>query len=407
MKPTHLLAYISILSIGLSLASLPSSHAHAASGTEPYVGFHKQTTAADFSGSSLSGIVVGSDARGADVHLASTGLSTGNNKKLYGAKKGYYYGTLESPVFDAMHPFDTGIASWDAVTPDGTWIQVELRAYRPEDDHWTKYYNMGIWASGTGTIERHSVADQQDADGTVATDTLLLYGDPMYTRYQYRLTLFTQDLHASPSVNLVSVMTSNSYKEPDGLDITSDHQAWGVDLNVPQRSQMIYKKGGEVWCSPTTTSMILAYWGFSVPVPQAADSTYDYTYQGNGNWPFNTAWASTYGLQAYITRMSSMSQIEEWISAGIPVAISFGFNAGELDGAPITSSGGHIMLVRGFDKDGNVIVNDPAASSDDGVRIVYKRDQLERLWLQHSGGTVYLIYPRGHATPTDKSNGSW
>lgn len=313
---------------------------------------------------------------------------------------GYRYGTLLSPVFNATYPFDTAIASWDATTPVGTWVQVELRAYRPSGNHWTKYYNMGIWTAKNGKgISRHSVGGQGNADGYVATDTLLLYGQPRYTKYQYRLTLFTTDTRYSPRVSLIAVTTSNSYKEPNGPNIPSDRQAWGVDLRVPQRSQMIYPNGGEAWCSPTSTSMILAYWGHNVTVPYAAASTYDSTYRGNGNWPFNTAFASTYGLESYVTRMSSMSQIEDWIRDGIPVAISIGFSEGELPGAPIASSNGHLIVVRGFDRSGNVIVNDPAGPYNSAVRRVYNRGRLEKLWLEHSGGTVYLIYPKGHARP--------
>ncbi len=397
------------LSLGFLIASVllgPSSAARAATGTQPYVGFRKQTTAADFAGSSLTGVDVGTADGRADVHLAESGLLSGANKKLYKVKS-YQYGTLESPAFEAAHLFDTVIPSWNAKTPEGTWVQLELRAWREADAHWTKYYNMGYWASSTETVERSSVSSQGDADGFVATDTLLLYGDAAYTKYQYRLTLFTAIPGASPSVSLVSVMTSDSAKEAGGLDIASDREAWGKDLNVPMRSQMIYKGGGEVWCSPTSTSMVLAYWGHSVTVPYAADATYDYVYEGNGNWPFNTAWAGTYGLEAYVTRLSSMSQVEEWISAGVPVVISYAFGEGELPGTPIASSAGHIMVVRGFDANGNVIVNDPAAASDAEVNIVYDRKKLEQLWLSHSSGTVYLIYPKGHAIPTDKSNGSW
>ena len=405
MRLQRPLALLFVLSLVLPALAAPFS-AKAAKGTEPYVGFRKHTTAADFTGSKRSGVEIKDHGGVADIHLAATGLSIGTNKKLYGVKT-YSYGTLESPVLDAPHQFDTAIPSWNALTPVGTWVQLELRVYRPGDNHWTKYYNMGIWASGTETIERQSVSRQGDADGFVATDTLLLYGDAAYTKYQYRLTLFTTVLGASPSVRLVSVMTSDSGKEANGLNIVSDEQAWGMDLELPMRSQMIYKHGGEVWCSPTSTSMVLAFWGHSVPVPEAADATYDYVYDGNGNWPFNTVWAGTYGLEAYVTRMSSMAQIEEWISAGVPVVISYAFGAGELPGTPITSSAGHIMVVRGFDAVGNVIVNDPAAASDDAVRIVYNRTKLEELWLKHSGGTVYLIYPKGHPIPMDKRNGSW
>jgi hypothetical protein len=53
----------------------------------------------------------------------------------------------------------------------------------------------------------------------------------------------------------------------------------------------------------------------------------------------------------------------------------------------------------GFDGQGNPIVNDPAALSDEEVQRTYLRAEFERLWLGNSGGTVYVIYPPGHAVP--------
>jgi len=371
---------------------------------EGYTSLRKQTTAVDFAGSSVSGTVVGGGPGGAEIRLAATGLARGNGR-AYGPR-GYHYGTLVSPVFDAARPFDTAIASWNATTPAGTWIQVELRAFKPGAAA-TRWYNMGVWASGTETIKRRSAGRQRDARGQVNTDTLLLAGAPAYARYQYRLMLFTTDQRVSPTVRLMAVLTSNSEREQRGLDLASDRRAWGVELPVPMRSQMIYRGGGEVWCSPTSTSMALAYWGYGVPVPTAAAATYDYVYTGNGNWPFNTAWAGTFGLESYVTRMGSMAQIEQWILAGVPVIISHAYNPGELPGAPLRRTAGHIMVIRGFDAAGNVIANDPAARTNDGVRIVYDRATLERLWLTRSRGTVYLIYPRGHAVPTTNAFGSW
>ncbi|MDQ3856536.1 MAG: C39 family peptidase, partial [Chloroflexota bacterium] len=282
--------FIALLVFPLTLACLAIHQqptVEAATTIQPYVGLRKHTTTTGFAGSPLTGVVVGSSGGRADIHLGRTGLSRGDNRLLYGNPSPYWYGTLLSPVFTAPHRFDTAIMSWNARTPAGTWLSLEVRAYRPGDGHWTKYYKLGIWASGTGTIHRHSVAGQGDRDGYVATDTLLLYGNPAaYTRYQYRLRLFSTNLSATPRVNLISVMTSDSYKEPVGLAIPSDHQAWGKDLAVPRRSQMTYA-GGDGWCSPTSTSMLLAYWGKSVTVPGAAAGTYDYVYRGNGNWPFN------------------------------------------------------------------------------------------------------------------------
>ena len=67
-------------------------------------------------------------------------------------------------------------------------------------------------------------------------------------------------------------------------------------------------------------------------------------------------------------------------------------------------------MIVGFTAEGDVVVNDPAADPRLGisVRRVYPRDTLERLWLTHSGGTVYLIYPQTLAPPsTDAAFGAW
>ena len=47
--------------------------------------------------------------------------------------------------------------------------------------------------------------------------------------------------------------------------------------------------------------------------------------------------------------------------AGIPLVASVSFGAGQLDGAPISSSNGHLLVIVGFEADGDVVVNDPAA----------------------------------------------
>ncbi|HET9017597.1 MAG TPA: peptidase C39 family protein [Thermomicrobiaceae bacterium] len=395
---------LAILLAALLPVARPAKLAGAAAAppVPPYVGLRLDAQPSDFAGDSLAGVAVDSTGGEADVHLAGTGWTGGQASTVHGSEPDRS-GTLLSVPLDASAPFDRAIVSWDARTPAGSWLQVELRAYRPDTSHWTAFYTMGIWASDGSTIQRHSVAGQADADGSVATDTLRLTGGPVYTRYQYRLTLFTVDPSVSPHVSLVAVMTADSHRDTAGDGAVSSHAAWGTDLAVPQVSQMLYPNGGEVWCSPTSVAMVLGYWGDSVTVPDAAAATYDATYQGTGNWPFNTAFASTYGLEAYVTRLGSMADLEAWIAAGIPVVISVAYGPGALPGSPIPASDGHLLVVRGFDAAGNVITNDPAASTNTGVRIVYDRATLERLWLASSGGTVYLIYPRGHAVPATVS----
>jgi hypothetical protein len=56
-------------------------------------------------------------------------------------------------------------------------------------------------------------------------------------------------------------------------------------------------------------------------------------------------------------------------------------------------------VLVGFDSSGNPIINDPASPANKTVRRTYLRSEFEPLWLQSSGGTVYLIHPEGMRVP--------
>ena len=128
----------------------------------------------------------------------------------------------------------------------------------------------------------------------------------------------------------------------------------------------------------------------------------DWIYKGYGNWPFNTAYAAAVipNMEGYVARFTSLTQAEAWIAAGVPVIVSFAWGKSDLDGAAIPTSNGHLAVLVGFDAAGNPIVNDPAAASNAEVQRTYNRAQFETQWLTTSGGSVYPIYPAGHATPT-------
>ncbi|MGH2480695.1 MAG: C39 family peptidase, partial [Ktedonobacteraceae bacterium] len=328
----------------------------------------------------------------------------------------FYYGTLTSPIHTTQKSFTTLVASWNATTPAGTWMEVHVRVLGSKG--WTHWYNLPIWASDLSTINRHSVDGQSDKTGSVSTDTF--FASPSATAYQLSLTLFTTSPSVSLTLKRVGVIAS--YDSTSFPTIAPDRSVWGTNLNVPQRSQMLpqyqglgYGGGGEVWCSPTSTSMVMAYWStvlnqanLNQTVPDAAQGTYDFTYQGTGNWPFNTAYSAEFGgMHSFVTRMYSMSQIEQWIKAGVPIVISIAFKSGQLPGAPINSSTGHLIVVRGFDASGNVIVNDPAFSTDATVETTYNRADLQNVWLSGSNGTAYVNYPEGWSVPTADQYTSW
>ncbi|MER6699740.1 peptidase C39 family protein, partial [Streptomyces fimicarius] len=73
-----------------------------------------------------------------------------------GTTAAWDYATWTSAVHRSAVPATEVIASWNARTPAGTWIQVELSgAYA--DGTATPWFVMGRWAAGDGDIRRTSV----------------------------------------------------------------------------------------------------------------------------------------------------------------------------------------------------------------------------------------------------------
>lgn len=297
--------------------------------------------------------------------------------------------------------FEELIPSWNAHTPTGTWIETYVRIRTAGT--WSQWYAMGAWSSDGESGRRRSVSGQQDDQARVLTDTLRARG--VADAYQVRVDLLSSSEH-SPELTHVAVVTSFRAAPRGSTRTVASVPA--VSLDVPERSQMIYPGGGEVWCSPTSTSMVMAYWANMLndasldrAVPDVATGTYDPVYRGNGNWPFNTAYAGAAGLRAYVSRAGSLQEVEPWLNAGVPVVASLGWAAGQLPEAPIASTNGHLLVITGVTERGDVIVNDPAADPRRGQRVrrVYNRASFESLWLSHSGGTVYLIHPADYPVP--------
>ena len=302
---------------------------------------------------------------------------------------------LTSPEFRARIDFTEMIVSWNAELPEQGYLIVEARAFHEEAA--TKYYTMGVWSRHSVTHPQTSVPDQTDRDGTVATDTLLLHAPA--TRFQLRVTLEGNG-KTDPLLKFVGVSVCDPSVRVSSL---SPHlAAWGKTLAVSERSQMAYPNG-KVLCSPTTVSMLLSYWaarleqpGLDKQVPEVAEGVYDLAWKGTGNWCFNVAYAGSLPkIRAYVTRLADVSEIESWISAGIPIGLSVDYDRLRAKGP---GPNGHLVVCVGFTSTGDIILNDPGTS--DHVRKVFPRNRLVEAW-SCSHNTAYLIYPENFATPVD------
>jgi len=298
------------------------------------------------------------------------------------------------------------IPSWQADTPPGTAVEILLRVrygYR-----WSSAYRLALWDSAQRGSRRTSFGAQRDADGYVCTDTLVVRP-------------------GADAVEASVICHGNGERRPllRGLTLACSGADQGMflptdgcapcRLSTPCFSQFSYV-AEDGWCSPTSLAMVLGYWHertgrpelapFVAPgaVPNlVAPGVYDPQYEGYGNWSFNVAFAAALGLHSYVVRMDSLAAIGPWLEAGVPVVLSVAWDEGQLTGAPLPRSKGHLLVATGLTASGDVLVADPAGSNSAEVRRCYRRAELEACWLRPYG-TAYLIYPPDWPAPAVGAN---
>lgn len=315
------------------------------------------------------------------------------------------------------------VASWTAETPGGSWVQIDVKG--PE----TQWYALARWASHDQVVRRCTVPKQHDENGAVDADTFRAAPDRELPSFQVRVSLMRPVGGAEvPVLKGLGVMASRLPAPDRELAVSAPSGALGVVLDVPCYSQKVhageypeYDGGGGSWCSPTSTSMVMAYWGALPPaedyawvdcsladrwIDHAARGTYDHAYGGCGNWPFNTAYAGRYGLTGFVTRLRSLAEAEQFIAAGIPLVVSGSYRTGDIRGLDYDTNG-HIMVLVGFTEDGDPILNDPNSVTNDEVRKAVDRTEFERIWLNTSRGIVYVITPPGRPLPPPPHQANW
>lgn len=301
---------------------------------------------------------------------------------------------LTPPIVAPAVYWDELVISWNL--RGAGQATIEAQVIYP--DHTTKFYNMGIWSAG----ERRSVKNQNDDDAKVDTDTLIIKKPG--GKVQARVTLE----NAKPEdFKFLGFAFKDTKEKPSALE--PNKRAWGKVVDVRKRSQLDYPEGAKNWCSPTSSSMILDYWSqkldrpeMNMTVPDVAHSVFDPNWPGTGNWPFNTAFAGHFpGIRAYVSRLTDVSELEDWIEAGFPIATSVSYN--RLKGLGKSGSG-HLIVCVGFAENGDIIVNDPGTRLDN-VRRKFSRDLFREAWAD-SGNTVYIMYPEGAKIPPAKT-GHW
>ncbi|HVF14021.1 MAG TPA: hypothetical protein VM942_05435 [Acidimicrobiales bacterium] len=160
----------------------------------------------------------------------------------------YVVGEGVSPVTPTGMGFSEVIASWNADTPPGTWIETNVRA-RVGEGRFTRFYNLGIWAEGSSTLQRHSVRDQRDADGSVSVDTLTLDPKLVADAFQLEFRLFSAVPGAVPSVVNASVVVSTP-PGGDRIAVPGDPGRWGKSCPCPSAHSRCTPTAGRSGAAP-------------------------------------------------------------------------------------------------------------------------------------------------------------
>jgi hypothetical protein len=291
-------------------------------------------------------------------------------------------GTVEGEL--DLAPFDRVLVSANGEL-EGATLAISARV-KLDDGAWTDWLELGVLGAPSDRVPRSEKAAPGPA--RVAVDVIELER-PRGRALAWRARLERKGDGAARIRRVAVVAWEHGSRSPP----RRDHPAWGRVLDVPARSQKVEdaKIAGRI-CSPTSLSMVLAFHGKPLPTAQVAAAVLDRTEQIYGNWVLNVGFAGSLGLRAVAARLGSIDELESEIEAGRPVVISHRWSEGQLRDAPIRSSEGHLIVVVGFTREGDVVVNDPAADPAH-VRRTYARADLEKTWLGNGDGVCYLVSP--------------
>ncbi|MFM7103489.1 MAG: hypothetical protein ACKO3N_20270, partial [Verrucomicrobiota bacterium] len=159
---------------------------------------------------------------------------------------------LESARLDPGFAWDELVVSWNVASNVVLTVEAQVSG-AGETGRW---YGLGQWSGDTNRAERTSVRQAADAVAEVDTDILRLR-QPRSAGVRLRLTL-AEGPDPREAVRLVAAAFRDRRAPWPVLEPV--RAAWGRALDVPVFSQADYPEGVSVWCSPTSSTMLLGWW---------------------------------------------------------------------------------------------------------------------------------------------------
>jgi hypothetical protein len=294
-------------------------------------------------------------------------------------------GTWTGPETVADFPFTELVPSWNVVTPKDTGVFFQVRTRDARSREWSPWLFVGRWGRTVHTRRDERLPSDRIsrfAHGAVRIDMPFVLLSRPAGAYQVRANLQSFDLDpaVNPSVRRVAVAYSGVVPDPAErarlLGPGGSGDGWVRDLPVPHVSQHSAPAAlRESVCLPSCVTMVLAYWKVDRALVENALAVYDPDTGMFSNGARAMARAGELGLDGWVQRVRNWDQVRAMIRHGQPVIASI-------------QGGAHLIVIRGFTRDGNVIVNDPLDRGKGGT--TRKAGELGHAWFD-CGGFALVI----------------
>ncbi|MCD6162051.1 MAG: C39 family peptidase [candidate division Zixibacteria bacterium] len=319
-------------------------------------------------------------------------LSLNHNKNKIQPDTLDYPGYLESPPVKTNFDFNEILLSWncDITFSSGLYFIISV-----SDDSITWHdFAYQKWGKDVSSACKYSNASENiEGIGKLDTDIIRLNAPMKYYRFSLTCIGSNNDLLLLDRISVCYSNTKANLRQFTHSRHPSD-DIKAIALSVPFVSQHSLPDSisGKA-CSQASIAMVLNYHSRGYSPLEVSELAYDSYNDIYGNWLYNIQAAYLLGLKnSWIGRHNSFNEIAAEIYSGKPVAISISFENGQLHNAPYTRTDGHIIVVRGFDGKGSVLVNDPYGRTvSDGIS-AYDIDELTAVWIGH-GGVAYHLWP--------------
>ena len=159
----------------------------------------------------------------------------------------------------------------------------------------------------------------------------------------------------------------------------------------PQRSQLSAPEAiAQRICSPTCVSIVLDAWRRPHDWLEVAAECHDPVTGMFGVWPLALRAAARRGCIGAVEVFAGWREPMTVLERGVPLVTSIRFSAGELPGAPLPETSGHLVVVYAAGPD-EILVCDPAANPGE-VHRSYPATAFSAAWLRHRGA-AYILPP--------------